>query len=154
MSLFHAYGESMADAWQVHGQNLEHRVVDIPEAADLARKSGSLTWLEVSPSELAELGPMLKIHPQAIADAVHGAAGSSAIAQRTKVERFPQCELVYLFRARLGEDADLTLTAAPLILLPDSVIAVAHERPITEEELVPRWERNPQLLEHGASALW
>jgi magnesium transporter len=154
MSLSHAYGEPMADAWQVHGQDLECRVVDVPEAADLARRSGALTWLEVSPSELAQIGPMLDIHPQAIADAVHGAAGSSAMAQRTKVERFPRCELVYLFCARLDEDADLKLTAAPLILLPGSVIAVAHERPITQAELVPRWERNPQLLEHGVAALW
>lgn len=143
----------MADAWQVHGQGLTHHVVDIPAAAGLAHTSGSLTWLEVSPAEFADLGPLLNIHPQAIADALHEANGSSAIAQRTKVERFPQCELVYLFRAKLNEDADLTLTAAPLILLPNAVIAVAHEAPITQDELIPRWERNPQLLEHGASAL-
>ncbi len=153
MSLFHAYGESMADAWQVHGQGLVYRLVDVPEAAELARDSRSLTWLEVTPSEFAELGPLLGIHPQAIADAVHGAEGPSAIAQRTKVERFPQCELVYLFRATLTANAELTLTAAPLIVLSHCMIAVAHDQPITQTELLPRWERNPQLLEHGVPAL-
>ncbi len=143
----------MADAWQVHGTDLEYRQVDLPEAAALARDRASITWLEVSPSEFAELGPLLNIHPQAIADAVHGADGPSGIAQRTKVERFPHCELVYLFRVTLNTDADLTLTAAPLILLPDCLIAVAHDRPTTKTELLPRWERNPQLLEYGVPAL-
>jgi magnesium transporter len=143
----------MADAWQVIGKGLERHVVDIADAAATVRDSTSLTWLEVSPTEFTELGPLLDIHPQAVADAVHGSDGPSAIAQRTKVERFPHCELVYLFRAQLRADSELTLTPAPLILLPHSVIAVAHDRPITQDELVPRWERNPQLLEYGASAL-
>ena len=130
-----------------------HSAVDLDEAADLARDPGELTWLEVSASEFAELGPQLEIHPQAISDAVHSTTGSSAIAQRTKVERFPHCELIYLFRADLGPDAELDLHAAPVIVLPNTLIAITHDRPFTGDELVARWEQNPQLLEHGAPAL-
>lgn len=143
----------MADAWQVHKQQIQHRSVDLKDAAEVADDPTELSWLEVSASEFTELGPMLNIHPQAIADAVHGASSANTIAQRTKVERFPDCELVYLFRTQIDSDAELTADPAPLILLPHCLIAITHERSFAEEELVPRWERNPQLLRLGTSAL-
>lgn len=143
----------MVDAWQVRSQQLAHRTVDVSGAAALATDPGSLTWLEVSVSEFAELGPLLDIHPQAISDALHGSRGSSSIAQRTKVERFPHCELVYLFGTEITDEAELTVHPAPVILLPNCLIAITHGQQFTGEELVPRWERNPQLLALGTPAL-
>lgn len=143
----------MVDVWQVHQRGLKHRLVDVEEAAALALDQGALTWLEVAPAEFGELGPLIDMHPQAIAIAANDAHGSEAIAQRTKVERFPRGDLISLFRADINDEAELTLHPAPLIVLPNTLIMVIHESPTAKEELVPRWERNPDLLDYGAAAL-
>ena len=102
----------MVDVWVIRGQRLEHRILSAGEAAKEVRDPSSVAWVEVSPAEFTELGGLLDIHPQAIADAVHTTDGSGSIAQRTKLERFPHCELVYLFHAELDADTELDLRPA------------------------------------------
>ena len=91
----------MVDVWEVRGLALEHHQVDVEKAAAMATDTTTTSWIEVSAEDFERLGPMLDIHPRAIEDALRHADGTSAMAERTKLERFPHCELVYLFRAEV-----------------------------------------------------
>lgn len=143
----------MVDVWAVRGQSLQHHAVDVDRAATMASDTTTTTWIEVSAQDFERLGPMLDIHPRAIEDALRHADGTSAMAERTKLERFPHCELVYLFRAAVDAAHELELHEAPIIILHGSVIAVRHEGPHDPADLIGRWEQSPQLLEQGVPAL-
>lgn len=143
----------MVDVWQVRGQSLLHRQVEIDEVAALVADPSTTVWVEIGAEDFRQLAPQLDIHPQAVEDALHHVAAMGSIAERTKLERFPHGVLVYLFRTELDVESRLVLHEAPLLLTRHSVIAVEHPRPFDLDDLVSRWEKNPQILQHGVPAL-
>jgi magnesium transporter len=143
----------MVDVWEVHGQGLVHHQVDAERAAEMAEDPTSVVWIEISADDFRPLAVRLDLHPQAVEDALHHVESSRAIAQRTKLERYPRSALLYLFRAELDDSMQLSLYEAPLLVTRHSVIAVQHPRSFDLDELMGRWEQNPQLLEQGVPAL-
>lgn len=143
----------MADVWELRGRSLEHRSVNVAAAVELAADPESVVWIQVTPDEMRHIGPLLNVHPRAAEEVINNSNGDGIGAHRTKLERFPHCVLLYLYRSVLGEDTALDLRGSPVIITSESVIAVEHSNPIEMSELVARWEQNPELLDHGIPAL-
>ncbi|MCZ3389250.1 MAG: magnesium transporter CorA family protein [Actinomycetia bacterium] len=143
----------MADVWELRGQSLEHRSVNVAAAVELAADPESVVWIQVTADEMRHIGPLLDIHPRAVEEVVNNTNDGGVGAHRTKLERFPGCMLLYLYRSVLGDDTTLDLSASPVIITHESVIAVEHDHPIQMTDLVARWEQNPELLDHGIPAL-
>lgn len=143
----------MADVWELRGRSLEHRSVNVAAAVALAADPESVVWIQVTPDEMRHLGPLLVLHPRAVEEAISSTNGDGIEAHRTKLERFPNCVLLYLYRSELGADTTLDLRGSPVIITSESVIAVQHSHPIEMNDLVARWEQNPELLDQGIPAL-
>ncbi len=107
----------------------------------------------MTPDEMQHLGPLLDLHPRAVEEVINSTNGDGVEAHRTKLERFPNCVLLYLYRSELGEDTALDLRGSPVIITSESVIAVEHAHPIEMSDLIARWEQNPELLDQGIPAL-
>ena len=111
------------------------------------------SFADITVDEMQQIGPLLDIHPRAVEEIIDNTDGSGVAAQRTKLERFPHCVLLYLYRSVLDENNELKLHESPVIMTAESIISVQHEHPIDRDALLARWQQNPDLLEYGVPAL-
>ena len=127
--------------------------MNVAAAVELAADPKSVVWIQVTPDEMTHIGPLLDIHPRAVEEVINNTDSGGVGAHRTKLERFPRCVLLYLYRSVLGDDTVLALHESPVIITSESVIAVQHTNPLEMSDLVARWEQNPELLDQGIPAL-
>ena len=74
--------------------------------------------------------------------------------QRTKVERFDHCTLLYLYRSRVDAEGAFSLIDSPVILTKESMISVHRARSSLDTAgIVGRLERDPAILAEGVPAL-
>lgn len=148
-----SYGVPVVDVWELRDGALDQRTLGVTEAATASADPDSVVWLNVTVDEMVQIGPLLDLPQRAIEEVTSRADGSGVPAHRTKLERFPSCMLLYLYRSVLADDTALDLRESPVIITGESVIAVQHSNPLEMSDLVARWEQNPELLDHGIPAL-
>ncbi len=113
----------------------------------------AFAWLHIGRGELEALARELGLHHHAIEDALKPATGSSDLAQRTKLERYPGYAFLYLFAARYpAADGSLALTGLPAFVHRRWLVTVAEDA-FDTAPLEERWDANPDLLAHGTLAL-
>jgi magnesium transporter len=143
----------VVDVWEVRNQQLTHSSTSVESAAEIAADPGTVVWLEVTPEEMRQLGPLLDLHPQAIDEVLVHAENDGVTPQRTKIDRFPHGNLLYLYRAEIEKSGSLRLIDSPVIITKESMISIQRKEPLDTEGLITRLERNPQILDEGVPAL-
>ena len=67
----------------------------------IAADPASVVWLEVTPDEMRQLGPLLDLHPQAVDEVLVHAENDGAHSATHKDRSIPARELLYLYRAEV-----------------------------------------------------
>jgi magnesium transporter len=143
----------VVDVWEVRDQRLEHSSTSVDRAAEIAADPNTVVWIEPTPEEMRELGPLLELHPHAVDEVLMHAEMDGYAPQRTKIDRFPHGNLLYLYRSYIEESGTLRLVDAPVIITKESMISVQKERTDATNDLIARLEQNPQILDEGVPAL-
>jgi magnesium transporter len=143
----------VVDVWEVRDQQLSHSSTSVEQAVQIAADPATVVWLEVSAEEMRQLGPLLDLHPRAVEEVLVHAENDGVTPQRTKIDRFPHGNLLYLYRAEIDASGVLGLIDSPVIITKDSLISIRRGQPLDADELIARLERNPQILDEGVPAL-
>ena len=143
----------MVDVWEVRGRALHYSSVAVEDGAAIAADPGTVVWVQATPEEMVQLGPALDLHPRAVEEVLQHAVTDNLALQRTKLERFPNSTLLYLYRSRLNTAGALHLIDTPVIVTPEAMITIAGETALPAEGLIQLWDRNPQVLDGGVAAL-
>ena len=143
----------MVDVWEVRGEEISHTSSSVADAASIASDPSSVVWLQATPDEMKELGPLLQIHPRAVEQVLTHTATDGLAPQRTKIDRFSHSTLLYLYRARVESDGSLRLIDSPVILTKESMISVRGAEHLDSDQIIDRLERSPAILADGVPAL-
>lgn len=143
----------MVDVWEVSGRSLQQSIASVADASAIAANPNSVAWLQATPEEIHELGLAIDLHPHIVEDVLLHTRKSSPAAQRTKLQRFDDVHLLYLYRAVAQTDGALLLVDTPVIITPNCMITLRADSPIDPDTIVSRLEGNPRTLEQGMSAL-
>jgi magnesium transporter len=143
----------VVDVWEVRGETISHKVASVPDAARIASDPSSVVWVQVTPAEMQDLGPLLELHPRAVEEVMTHTEEDGFAPQRTKIERFTHGTLLYLYRSQLNPDRSLKLIDSPVILTPESMISVHHHETLDTDAIIERLQRNPAMLSEGIPAL-
>jgi magnesium transporter len=143
----------VVDVWEVREGGLHQSVASAADAAAIAASSSGTTWLHASPEEIHLLGPALDLHPHIVEDVLLHTQQGSTTAQRTKLQRFDNVHLLYLYRAVVQTDGTSLLVDTPVIVSPHCMITLQTTNGIEPEEIVRRLQGQTRLLGEGVSAL-
>ncbi|MGV8979443.1 MAG: magnesium transporter CorA family protein [Cellulomonas sp.] len=116
-----------------------------------------LVWVDLcepDPDHLAELARELDLVPQAVEDAL-------ARQERVKSIRYATHTFLTVYGTRLatgdGSDPDrapgLEVSRISAFVLPRGVVTVRQDSGFDIDEVVSRWDDNPDLLKYGVAAL-
>lgn len=113
----------------------------------LARSDGSeRVWIDVvdpAPEDLEALREALRLHPLTVEDMQHRR-------QRPKVELFSDYVFVVVRPVAVGADDELVEQEVHLVAGPAYFATLRYSPSFDLSEVVARWERQPELHEHGS----
>lgn len=127
-----------------HGQS-DTTAADPDEAAGSLGREGVFVWFDIedpSETDLSFLGKRFGFHPVSIEDAQHRG-------QRAKVELFDEYAFVVLHPVVLGASMTLEEQELHAFVGDGYLITVRSDPPFAIEEVVSRWERQPELIGPG-----
>ena len=132
---------------------MTHVTASVVDAACTASDPSSVVWLQATPDEMRELGPLMHLHPRAVEEVMSHTEAGGLAPQRTKIERFEHGTLLYLYRSQIASDGALRLIDSPVILTKESLVTVHQDEPLDTDAIVGRLERSPAILAEGVPAL-
>ena len=124
--------------------------------SDHLEDGDSLTWVDLCDPDhhlLQELAGELVLEPLAVEDAI-------AQAERAKATRYATHTFMTVYAVRMNEDSDstgphgrLSIHKVSAFVFPRGLITVRSGPQFDIEEVVRRWDDNPDLLKYGVGAL-
>jgi magnesium transporter len=129
---------------------------DFEKISDYLEEEGSLSWVDICDPDhrlLQELASELVLEPLAVEDAI-------AHSERAKATRYSTHTFMTVYAVQLHTDAGFSGPAGRLsvrkvsaFVFPHGLITVRASPDFDIEEVVRRWDDNPDLLKYGVGAL-
>ena len=127
------------------------------DVSEYLGEADCLVWVDLcapDPDHLAELARELGLVPQAVEDAL-------ARQERVKSIRYATHTFLTVYATRLAAGADAEPGRSPALqvsrisafVLPRGVVTVRQDSGFDINEVVSRWDDNPELLRYGVAAL-
>jgi magnesium transporter len=129
---------------------------DFAKISDYLLEEGSLTWVDLCDPDharLKELAAELALQPLAVADAV--GQDERAKASRYSTHTFMTVYAVKMAKTskRTPSKSDFTVCKVSAFIFPRGLITVRSDSGFDIDDVVSRWDDNPDLLEYGVGAL-
>ena len=129
---------------------------DFARISDYLEETDTLTWVDVCDPDhrlLQELAGELVLEPLAVEDAI-------AHSERAKATRYASHTFITVYAVQVHSGADLSRPEGRLsvrkvsaFVFPRGLITVRSSPDFDIEEVVARWDDNPDLLKYGVGAL-
>jgi magnesium transporter len=128
---------------------------DFEKISDYLEQDDTLTWVDVCDPDhriLQELAGELVLEPMAVEDAI-------AHSERAKATRYATHTFMTVYAVQLHTDAPsepegrLSVRKVSAFVFPRGLITVRSSPDFDIEEVVRRWDDNPDLLKYGVGAL-
>jgi magnesium transporter len=129
---------------------------DFAKISDYLQEDGSLTWVDLCDPDharLKELASELALQPLAVADAV----GQD---ERAKASRYSTHTFMTVYAVKMAKTAKrtpskrgFTVCKVSAFIFPGGLITVRSDSGFDIDDVVSRWDDNPDLLKYGVGAL-
>ncbi len=149
------YGSVRTRAWRDNLLWLEN--FPFEHISDFLQEVGCLVWVDLSNPDrrqLDRLAAELDLHPQAVEDSVaHG--------ERSKASRYATHTFLTVYATSFEDRPGAEAESAPALrthrisvfVMPQGVVTVREDADFAMDEVVRRWDDNPDLLKHGVGSL-
>jgi len=117
----------------------------LADLSDWIEEPGVAAWYDLenpTPDELDQLREELGLHSLAIEDAEH-------LGQRPKLDRYEGYVVLNVYRVQSTIEGDLSAASVLAFITPEALVTVHRPGAIDVEDLIKRWEKSSDLLEHG-----
>lgn len=135
-------------------------IEDFPlaDVSDHLEQSDALVWVDLcdpSTAQLLDLAGELGLDPHAVEDAL-------ARGERTKATRYATHTFLTVYATHLDTvpntraaayESRLLTTRISAFILPRGIVTVRRGSPFDVDEVLRRWDDNPDLLQYGTGAL-
>lgn len=136
---------------------LEAEDFPLERVSEYLDEADCLVWVDLcepDPAHLDELATEIGLVPQAVEDAL-------ARQERVKSIRYATHTFLTVYatqlavgeRAGQGRAPGLRVSRVSVFILPRGIVTVRQDRGFDIEEVVSRWDDNPDLLKYGVAAL-
>jgi magnesium transporter len=136
---------------------LEAEDFPLERVSEYLNEADCLVWVDLcepDPAHLDELATEIGLVPQAVEDAL-------ARQERVKAIRYATHTFLTVYatqlavgeRAGQGRAPGLRVSRVSVFILPRGIVTVRQDRGFDIEEVVSRWDDNPDLLKYGVAAL-
>lgn len=149
-------GEVRTRVWR-HGK-LEAEDFPFADVSEHLEDPDSLVWVDLldpKPERLLDLADELGFDSLAVEDAL-------ARGERTKATRYPTHTFLTVYATHLRSTPDpaleayesrLATTRVSAFMIPRCLVTVRRDGPFDINEVVNRWDANPDLIRYGTAAL-
>ena len=129
---------------------LEAEGFPIAEVSDRITDPAATVWFDLcapDADDLATLGEELGLHSLAVEDVLQGP-------QRPKLDRYPSHMFVTCYAVRLDTDrGTLDMSEVNAFVTANAFVTVRRTDRFDIDEVVARWDANPELARHGVAFL-
>lgn len=129
---------------------------DFDKISDYLQEDGSLTWVDLCDPDharLKELASELALEPLAVEDAI-------GQAERAKATRYPSHTFITVYAVTMAKTPKgmpsktcFTVCKVSAFVFPRGLITVRSDSGFDIDDVVSRWDDNPDLLAYGVGAL-